>query len=157
MATRPRCAGSGLGPRTISSDLTCRTRPTRAPRTGMSGVGGYARVSKEAGHWLWEASTNFRTPAFRQQRHYASQSGADYVWMGTNLFPQWTKPTSWFRQLYLIGGAQQQQYNFEGDMTDRSVHAFAQMRRRCCTGGSPRSGFIARRYSTTARPAAGRW
>ena len=101
------------------------TADARAPRTGMSGLGGYARVSKESGHWLWEASTNFRTPAFNNN-DMTFFNRADYVWMGANLFPQWTKATSWFRQLYLIGGAQQQ-YNFEGDMTDRQVHAFAQM------------------------------
>src|SRR6266513_1699902 len=34
------------------------------PRTSMQGLGGYARLSKESGHWRWELSGNFRTPAF---------------------------------------------------------------------------------------------
>ncbi|HKA59828.1 MAG TPA: DUF5916 domain-containing protein [Gemmatimonadales bacterium] len=101
------------------------TAAARAPRTGMSGVGGYARISKESGHWLWEASTSFRSPAFNNN-DITFFSRADYWWMGANLFPQWTRATSWFRQLYLIGGVQQQ-YNVDGDMTDRQLHLFGQM------------------------------
>jgi hypothetical protein len=101
------------------------TADARAPRTGMSGLGGFARVSKEAGHWLWEVSTNFRTRSFNNN-DVTFFNRADYWWMSANLFPQWTKPSSWFRQLYLIGGAQQA-YNFDGDLTDRQYHAFAQM------------------------------
>ena len=101
------------------------TADARAPRTGMSGLGGFARVSKEAGHWLWEVSTNFRTRSFNNN-DVTFFNRADYWWMSANLFPQWTKPSSWYRQLYLIGGAQQQ-YNFDGDLTDRQYHAFAQM------------------------------
>ncbi len=101
------------------------TADARAPRTGMAGIGGYARVSKESGHWLWEASTNFRSPAFNNN-DITFFSRADYWWMGANLFPQWTKPSSWYRQVYLIGGVQQQ-YNVDGDLTDRQMHAFVQL------------------------------
>lgn len=104
-----------------------RTDPgaARAPHTSMSGLGGYARLSKEAGHMLWELSTNFRTPAYNNN-DIAFFSRADYWWMGANIFPLWTKPTKWYRQLYLIGGAQQQ-YNFDGDLNDRQFHAYAQV------------------------------
>ena len=101
------------------------TLEVRKPWTSMTGVGGYARISKEQGHILWEASANFRTPSFDNNDITIFPQG-DFVWMGANLFPLWTKPTSWYRQALLIGGAQQQ-YNFDGDLTNRQYHAFAQV------------------------------
>jgi len=103
------------------SDTTDALRP----RTSMQGLGGYARMAKESGHWLWEVSTNFRTPAYNNN-DIAFFSRADYWWMSGNIFPLWTKPTKWYRQLYLIAGGQQQ-YNFDGDLTDRQMQAFAQV------------------------------
>src|SRR5213595_809723 len=98
------------------------TADARAPRTGMAGLGGYARLSKESGHWLWEVSTNFRTPAYNNN-DIAFFSRADYWWMSANLFPIWSKPTKWYRQLVFIAGGQQQ-YNFDGDLTDRQVQLY---------------------------------
>ena len=72
----------------------------------MQGLGGYARLSKESGHMLWEVSTNFRTPAYNNN-DIAFFSKADYWWMSANIFPLWTKPTKWYRQLYVIAGGQQ--------------------------------------------------
>jgi len=103
------------------SDTTDALRP----RTSMQGLGGYARMAKESGHWLWEVSTNFRTPAYNNN-DIAFFSRADYWWMSANIFPEWIKPTKWYRQLYLIAGGQQQ-YNFDGDLTDRQMQAFAQV------------------------------
>jgi len=103
------------------SDTTDALRP----RTSMQGLGGYARLSKEAGHLLWEVSTNFRTPAYNNN-DIAFFSRADYWWMSANIFPLWTKPTKWYRQLFVIAGGQQQ-YNFDGDLTDRQIQAFAQL------------------------------
>src|SRR6266550_3455240 len=93
------------------------TADARAPRTGMAGLGGFARLSKEQGHWLWEVTTNFRTPAFNNN-DMAFFSRADYWWMSANIFPLWTKPTKWYRQLLFIAGGQQQ-YTFDGDLNDR--------------------------------------
>jgi hypothetical protein len=101
------------------------TADARRPRTSMQGLGGYARLSKEQGHWWWEASTSFRTPAYNNN-DITFFNRADYLWMQASLFPIWTKPTKWYRQLFLIGGAQQQ-YNFDGDLNDRQLHAFAQI------------------------------
>jgi hypothetical protein len=103
------------------SDTTDALRP----RTSMQGLGGYARLAKESGHWLWEVSTNFRTPGFNNN-DIANFTRADYWWMAGNIFPLWTKPTKWYRQLFLIGGAQQQ-YNFDGDLNDRQFHAFVEV------------------------------
>jgi len=103
------------------SDTTDALRP----RTSMQGVGGYARLAKESGHLLWEVSTNFRTPAYNNN-DIAFFSRADYWWMQANIFPLWTKPTKWYRQLFLIAGGQQQ-YNFDGDLNDRQFQTFAQV------------------------------
>jgi hypothetical protein len=104
-----------------------RTDPADAlrPRTSMRGLGGYARFSREQGKLLFEASANFRTPAYNNN-DIAFFSRADYFWMGANIFPLWTKPSKWYRQAFLIGGAQQQ-YNWDGDLNDRQYHAFAQI------------------------------
>jgi len=101
------------------------TLDVRRPWTSMTGVGGYARISKESGGLLWEGTVNFRTPSFDNNDITILPQG-DYVWMGANLFPLWTKPTSWYRQSFLIGGVQQQ-YNFDGDVTQRQLHGFAQI------------------------------
>jgi len=37
-----------------------------------------------------------------------------------------SKPTKWYRQLLLIAGGQQQ-YNFEGDLTDRQMQLYGQI------------------------------
>jgi hypothetical protein len=91
-------------------------------RTVLRGVGGYARFSRESGNLLWEMSTNFRSPGF-ENNDIAFLSRADYWWMSANIFPQWTKPTRWYRQLFFIAGGQQQ-YNFDGDLTDRQAQLF---------------------------------
>jgi uncharacterized protein DUF5916/cellulose/xylan binding protein with CBM9 domain len=91
--------------------------------TQLRGLGAYARFSRESGNLLWEVSTNLRTPGF-ENNDIGFLSRADYWWMGGNIFRQWTKPTSWYRQLFFIVGGQQQ-YNFDGDLTDRQVQLFA--------------------------------
>ncbi|HKC39728.1 MAG TPA: DUF5916 domain-containing protein [Gemmatimonadales bacterium] len=101
------------------------TADARAPRTGMAGLGGFARLSKEQGHWLWEITTNFRTPAFNNN-DIAFFSRADYWWMSANIFPLWTKPTKWYRQLFVIVGGQQQ-YTFDGDLNDREGRLYGQI------------------------------
>ncbi len=91
-------------------------------RTSLRGLGTYARFARETGDLLWEVSTNLRTPGF-ENNDLAFLSRADYWWMGANIFPQWTKPTKWYRQLFFIAGGQQQ-YNFDWDLTDRQVQLF---------------------------------
>ena len=91
--------------------------------TVLRGLGAYARFARDQGNWLWEIQTNVRTPGF-ENNDIAFLSRADYIWMNGNVFRQWTKPTKVYRQLFFIVGAQQQ-YNFDGDLTDRQVQAFA--------------------------------
>src|SRR6266850_1337089 len=90
--------------------------------TAMRGLGAYARLARESGKLLWEVSTNLRTPGF-DNNDITFFSRADYWYMGGNIFPQWLKPTKWYRQLFFIAGAQQQ-YNFDGDLTDRQMQLF---------------------------------
>src|SRR2546425_7035281 len=63
-----------------------------------------------------------RTPGF-ESNDISFLGRADSWWMSGNIFPQWTKPTRWYRQLLFIAGGQQQ-YNFDGDLTDRQVQLF---------------------------------
>ena len=94
--------------------------------TSLRGLGAYARFSRDQGNLLWEVSTNLRTPGFDNNdiTFFSSSRGADYWYMGGNILPQWLKPTKWYRQLFFIAGGQQQ-YNFDGDLTDRQVQLFA--------------------------------
>jgi uncharacterized protein DUF5916 len=96
--------------------------------TVMRGAGAYARLARESGKLLWEVSTNLRTPGF-DNNDITFFSRADYWYMGGNIFPQWLKPTKWYRQLFFIAGAQQQ-YNFDGDLTDRQFQAFGYIQMR---------------------------
>jgi len=102
-----------------------RGDPIDSGRTSLRGLGAYARFSRESGKLLWEVSTNLRTPGF-DNNDITFFSRADYWYTGGNIFPQWTKPTKWYRQLFFIAGGQQQ-YNFDGDLTDRQVQVYGQI------------------------------
>jgi uncharacterized protein DUF5916/cellulose/xylan binding protein with CBM9 domain len=93
--------------------------------TSLRGLGAYARFAKDQGNLLWELSTNLRTPGF-ENNDIAFLSRADYWWMSGNVHRMWTQPTSWYRQLFLIVGGQQQ-YNFDGDLTDRQGQLWGQI------------------------------
>lgn len=109
-------------------------------RTSLQGYGGYARVAKQAGDWQWEAAVNFRSPGF-EANDMAFQTRADYIWHNANLLRLWTQPSSWYRQLHLIAGAQQQ-WNYDGDLTDRQMHAFVYLQ---TLGYWNINGFVIRR------------
>ena len=91
-------------------------------RTVLRGIGAYARMAKDQGGWLWEVSTNLRTPGF-ENNDIAFISRADYWWTSANVLRLLTTPTRWYRQINLIAGGQQQ-FNFDGDLTDRQLHLF---------------------------------
>jgi uncharacterized protein DUF5916/cellulose/xylan binding protein with CBM9 domain len=93
--------------------------------TSLRGLGAYARFAKDQGNLLWELSTNLRTPGF-ENNDIAFLSRADYWWMSGNVHRMWTQPTNWYRQLFLIVGGQQQ-YNFDGDLTDRQGQLWGQI------------------------------
>jgi hypothetical protein len=90
--------------------------------TSLRGAGGYLRVAKETGDWFGEAQVNTRTPGY-ETNDYAFQQRADYIWFNGNIGRVWTKPTNWYRQIYAIAGGQTQN-NFEGDNTQREIHAY---------------------------------
>jgi hypothetical protein len=91
----------------------------------MRGFGLYARLSKESGSWLWETAANIRSPGF-ENNDIAFLQRADWIWMNANLFRQFTQPTRYYRRANVIAGSQQQ-FNFDGDLTDRWLHLFASM------------------------------
>src|SRR5437667_10891901 len=94
-------------------------------RTSLTGLGAYARVARDQGSRQWEVAGNMRTPGF-DNNDITFFRNADYIWMRANILPLWTKPTTWYRQLLFIGGGQQQ-YNSEGDLTDRQMQVYGQM------------------------------
>ena len=88
--------------------------------TSFRGFGGYARLGKDAGDWRWESMVNYRSPGF-ETNDLAFLARTDYVWMNGNVWRTFTRPTSWYRQARFVAGGQQQ-YNFDGDLTDRQLH-----------------------------------
>ncbi|MDQ3696712.1 MAG: carbohydrate binding family 9 domain-containing protein [Gemmatimonadota bacterium] len=91
-------------------------------RTRLAGYGGYARLAKDAGDWLWETQVNYRSPGF-EVNDIAFLTRADYVWMNANLARQWTTPGRWYRSIFATAGGQQQ-FNYDGDLIDRQIHGF---------------------------------
>ena len=89
--------------------------------TALRGYGGYLRLAKDAGDLRFESMVNFRSPGF-EVNDLAFLTRTDYVWMNTNVWRNWTKPTSWYRVLGAVAGAQQQ-HNWDGDLIDRQLHA----------------------------------
>ena len=90
--------------------------------TSMRGGAGYLRLAKDAGNLLWEATVNGRTAGW-EVNDISLLRRSNYLWHGANVLQQWTKPTRWYRQLFFIAGGQQQ-FNLDGDLTDRQLHQF---------------------------------
>ena len=93
-------------------------------RRDLYGYGFYARVAKETGNWLWEATQNWRSPGF-EANDMGVLGRADYKWSLFNVFRQWTTPGSWYRNMYTIVGAQTQD-NYDGDKNEGDVHVWWQ-------------------------------
>lgn len=110
--------------RTATSDGLFSTvlDPTRR---NLYGYGLYARVAKETGNWLWEATQNWRSPGY-ETNDVGVTNRADYKYMLFNVFRQWTTPGPWYRNLYTIWGAQQQ-HNYDGDRNEIDYHAWMQV------------------------------
>ncbi len=104
--------------------LSDRYDPTA---TWLRGMGGYSRVAKDAGKWLFESAVNWRTPGF-EANDLAFNTRSDFIWMNTNLALSLSKPTRWYRNYFLVLGSQRQ-YNFDGDRNDTQfqVGAFGQL------------------------------
>jgi hypothetical protein len=93
-------------------------------RTNLNGYGFYTRLAKETGNWLWEGIENWRSPGF-EANDLGVLSRSDYKWQVANVVRQWTTPASFYRNLWLSAGAQNQR-NYEGDETDVDYHVYAQ-------------------------------
>lgn len=86
----------------------------------LSGYGGYARLAKDGGVWLWESAVNYRSPGF-EINDIAFLTRSDYFWMNANVARSITKPSKWYRNYFADIGAQQQ-FNYDGDLIDRQFH-----------------------------------
>jgi Domain of unknown function (DUF5916)/Carbohydrate family 9 binding domain-like len=89
--------------------------------TSLSGYGGYARVAKDGGEWLWEGMVNYRSPGF-ETNDMAFNTTSDYLYFNGNFARSVTKPGPIFRNYFAVIGAQQQT-NYDGDLTDREFAA----------------------------------
>ena len=94
----------------------------RPGATNLRGLASYVRLAKDGGNLNWEAQSNMRTPGF-EVNDISFLSRADYAQFVGNVAYNWTKPTRWYRDVVVIGGAQQSQ-NFDGDLTNRDVHFY---------------------------------
>ncbi|HUF64761.1 MAG TPA: DUF5916 domain-containing protein [Gemmatimonadaceae bacterium] len=94
----------------------------------LTGYAGYARIAKDGGTFNWEAMVNYRSPGF-EVNDISFLTRSDYLWMNTNVARSITKPGPVYRNYFLVTGAQQQ-FNYDGDLIDRQLHAgiFGQLR-----------------------------
>jgi hypothetical protein len=90
--------------------------------TSLRGWGLYTRVAKENGNWLWEVMENTRSPGY-EVNDIAFLDRTDYSQTTANLAYSWTKPTRWYRSMFLIGGGIHQ-LNFDGLTTDNQRQAY---------------------------------
>ena len=88
--------------------------------TAFRGMGGYGRLAKDAGKYLFETAVNWRTPGF-EANDLAFNTRSDYVWSNTNLALSFAKPTKLYRNYFVVAGTQRT-YNFDGDRTDTQFH-----------------------------------
>ncbi len=80
--------------------------------TTMRGWGFYSRVAKENGDWLWELAQNWRSPGFEvNDLSFTSRTG--FRWMNGNIVRQWVKPTTWYRNVFMSAGMNQE-FNWDG-------------------------------------------
>ena len=90
--------------------------------SSLRGYGGYLRIGKDNGDWLWEAQTNFRSPGF-EVNDLAFQQHASYETFIANIGRQWTVPHSWYRDITVLAGTQRT-FDFDGDLTGVQYQAF---------------------------------
>ena len=94
----------------------------------LTGYGGYARVAKDGGTWLWESMVNYRSPGF-EVNDISFNTTSDYVWMNASFARSITKPGPIYRNYFAVISAQQQ-VNFDRDLTDRefAIGIFGQLK-----------------------------
>ncbi|HEY5087305.1 MAG TPA: DUF5916 domain-containing protein [Gemmatimonadaceae bacterium] len=90
--------------------------------TSLRGYGFYTHLAKKTGNWIWETAQNWRSPGF-EVNDLSYLDRADYKWMDFNVGRQWTTPGSWYRDAVILGGGQQQ-FNYDGDRTDKQGQVF---------------------------------
>lgn len=90
--------------------------------TAMRGWGLYTRVAKENGDWLWELAQSWRSPGF-ETNDASFVSRTAYRWMNGNLVRQWVKPTSWYRNIFMSTGMNQE-FNWDGLRTFQDLTAY---------------------------------
>jgi len=86
----------------------------------LSGYGGYARLAKDGGVWIWEGMVNYRSPGF-EVNDLAFLTRADYFWMNGNFARSITKPGPIYRNYFAVIGGQQE-FNYDGELTGRQLH-----------------------------------
>lgn len=90
--------------------------------THLRGYGLYSRVAKESGVLRWEAMANVRSPGF-EVNDLAFNTRSDYLWFNGNVAGSWTRPTSWYRNVFASFGGYTE-FNYDGDRTKAGLQAF---------------------------------
>jgi hypothetical protein len=91
--------------------------------TVLSGYGAIARLVKQGGDWTWDLNASTVSPGF-EPNDLGFLFAGDSRWVNATLGRNFTRPTRAYRTLFVLGGAEQQ-WNFDGDLTNRSLSAFA--------------------------------
>jgi hypothetical protein len=91
--------------------------------TSLQGYGLFTRIGKDSGGILrWEAMANIRSPGF-ETNDLAFLNRSDYIWFNGNVGGSFTRPTSWYRDIFTsFGGAIE--HNYDGDRTRANLQAY---------------------------------
>jgi hypothetical protein len=96
-------------------------------RTSLSGIKTGAEIQRRTGrHWLWEANTEYESPAF-ETNDMGRLSQADGPVIGGRLEYRETVPGSWYRD-YSVAVAHERRWNYDGDRREGVVSASAFLR-----------------------------
>lgn len=93
--------------------------------TALAGYGAIARLAKQSGDWIGDLNAASVSPGF-ETNDLGFMTKADWRWINGTLGRQFTRPTSWYRSLTLMGGTETF-WNFDGDVTQRDFTAFANL------------------------------
>lgn len=96
--------------------------------TVLRGYGFIAQLKKAAGDWLWDLNGASFSPGF-EANDLGFMRKVDWRWLNGSIGRQWTRPTSWYRSLMLMGGVSQD-FNYDGDRLRGDYAAFLQLQAR---------------------------
>ena len=96
-----------------------------AGATSLSGAGFIARLAKQGGTYVGDVNFATNTPGF-EINDLGFFSQADWTWVNGTFGRNFTTPTKWYRNMFLMTGTESH-WNYDGDRTGGDVSALISM------------------------------